>query len=240
MTRLDLTHLLNDSRLECSPTVANSCMNRERRASGGNSYEKELSFNPIEFLEQRLRSRETIAWLDLCCGSGGALIDAATHFGSLGLGSRVSLVGIDLVRMFAGHDGLAGLRLVECPALDWTPVHVYDLITCVHGMHYIGDKLRLLQLASSWLAGDGLFLANLDPCNLRFEDGRSAARTIIRGLRKRGFLFNPRRHLIRLTGKKQIDLPYSYRGADDKAGPNYTGQTAVTSYYSQSTDSRIR
>ena len=28
-----------------------------------------------------------------------------------------------------------------------------------------------------------------------------------------------------------MDLPYRYLGADDRAGPNYTGQPAVDSYY---------
>jgi len=28
-----------------------------------------------------------------------------------------------------------------------------------------------------------------------------------------------------------ITLPYGYLGADDQAGPNYTGQAAVDSYY---------
>lgn len=114
-----LTHLLNDTWLERLSTVANSRMNRERGCRGGNSYVKELSFDPIEFLEERLRSREAIGWLDICCGSGTALIEAACHFGSLGFGSRVSMVGIDLVNMFAGHGDLDGLELVECSAMHW-------------------------------------------------------------------------------------------------------------------------
>ena len=28
-----------------------------------------------------------------------------------------------------------------------------------------------------------------------------------------------------------MNLPYRYLGADDQAGPNYTGQPAVDSYY---------
>jgi len=30
-----------------------------------------------------------------------------------------------------------------------------------------------------------------------------------------------------------VDLPYTYLGADDRAGANYTGQPAVHSYYRQ-------
>jgi SAM-dependent methyltransferase len=214
-------------------------MNRERGCRGGNSYVKELSFNPIEYLEERLRSQTSaIAWLDLCCGSGKALIEAARHFRSFGFGSRLSIVGIDLVNMFAGHSDLAGLELVECSAMHWRPDREYDLITSVHGLHYIGDKLALLQRAASWLTRDGVFIANLDPSNLRLEDSRSAPRTIISNLRKHGFTFYPRKRLIRLNGRKEIDLRYSYLGADDKAGPNHTGQPAVTSYYSKHKDSR--
>jgi len=214
-------------------------MNRERGCRGGNSYVKELSFDPIEFLEARLRSREAIAWLDICCGAGTALIEAAGHFGSLGFGSRVSIVGIDLVNMFAGHGDFAGLELVECSAMHWRPDREYDLITSVQGLHYIGDKLALLQIAASWLTRDGVFIANLDPSNLRFEDSSSGARTILANLRKHGFIFNSRKRLIRLNGKKEIELRYSYLGGDDKAGPNHTGQPAVTSYYSKCKDSRV-
>jgi len=234
-----LTHLLNDSWLERSSTVANSRMNRERGCRGGNSYVKELSFDPIEFLEARLRSREAIAWLDICCGAGTALIEAAGHLGSLGFGSRTSIVGIDLVNVFAGHGDLAGLELVECSAMHWRPDREYDLITSVHGLHYIGDKLALLQRAASWLTRDGVFIANLDPSNLRLEDRHSAVRTIISNLRKHGFVFNSRKRLIRLNGKKEIELPYWYLGGDDKAGPNHTGQPAVTSYYSRHKNPRV-
>ena len=34
----------------------------------------------------------------------------------------------------------------------WRPERAYDLITCVHGLHYIGDKLGLVARAASWLA----------------------------------------------------------------------------------------
>lgn len=32
-----------------------------------------------------------------------------------------------------------------------------------------------------------------------------------------------------------MSLPYTYLGADDRAGPNYTNQPAVHSYYATST-----
>ena len=52
--------LLDDKRLESSSVVANSMMNRQRRCLGGNSYQKELSFNPIEFLSARLSQQKTV------------------------------------------------------------------------------------------------------------------------------------------------------------------------------------
>ena len=74
-----------------------------------------------------------------------------------------------------------GLQLICTPAACWQPALRFDLITCVHGLHYIGDKLGLLTRAASW----------------------------------------PSRSL----------LPYTYLGADDGAGPGYTGQPAVWSHY---------
>ncbi|GAB3891420.1 hypothetical protein GCM10029964_064560 [Kibdelosporangium lantanae] len=38
---------------------------------------------------------------------------------------------------------------------------------------------------------------------------------------------------LRRTGHRQVHLPVQYLGADDQAGPNYTGQPAVNSYYGE-------
>ncbi|HEX8629318.1 MAG TPA: hypothetical protein VF755_14225 [Catenuloplanes sp.] len=40
-----------------------------------------------------------------------------------------------------------------------------------------------------------------------------------------------RRRRISRTGPAQVRLAYTYLGADDHAGANYTGQPAVDSYY---------
>ena len=40
-------------------------------------------------------------------------------------------------------------------------------------------------------------------------------------------------HRITCTGHRHINLPYRYLGADDRAGPNYTGQPAVCSLYAE-------
>ncbi|MEZ5429508.1 MAG: hypothetical protein R2747_24905, partial [Pyrinomonadaceae bacterium] len=61
-----MSNLLNNTALERSPTVANSLMNRERGCLGGNSYQKELSFDIPDFLRSRLKTGKPVAWLDIC------------------------------------------------------------------------------------------------------------------------------------------------------------------------------
>jgi hypothetical protein len=100
-------------------------------------------------------------------------------------------------------------------------------------LHYIGDKLGLIQNAAFWLKEDGVFLANLDPDNLKFPNGASAGTKMVRDLRKVGFEYHVRKHLIVCEGRKVFTLTYQYLGADDAAGPNYTGQAAVNSHYDQ-------
>jgi hypothetical protein len=50
-------------------------------------------------------------------------------------------------------------------------------------------------------------------------------------LREAGFGYDSRTHRIRRTGPFTGTLPFRYLGADDRAGPNYTGQPAVHSVY---------
>lgn len=69
------------SELEQSDIVANSRMNRERACVGPNSYAREMGFDPLAFLQTRLCTQERVAWLDLCCGRGRALIQAARRGG---------------------------------------------------------------------------------------------------------------------------------------------------------------
>jgi SAM-dependent methyltransferase len=207
-------------------------MNRERGCVGANSYARELGFDPLQFLHTRLRSHEQAAWLDLCCGRGRALIEVAQQFASQRPSPRVTLVGIDLVGLFDPvPPALDGLRLEEASAAVWEPGRTFDLITCVHGLHYIGDKLGLIRRAAAWLAPEGMFLAHLDLDNLKQEDGSPAGRRVAKQLRKNGFDYHSRRHLLVRTGPCIFDLGCEYLGADDAAGPNYTGQPAVDSYY---------
>lgn len=44
--------------------------------------------------------------------------------------------------------------------------------------------------------------------------------------------YHARRKLIICEGPRDININLTYMGADDNAGPNYTGQAAVDSYYS--------
>jgi hypothetical protein len=81
------------------------------------------------------------------------------------------------------------------------------------------------------LADDGLFAANLDPANLKLGYGRSASRRFSSGLRRVGLSYEARRRPVACRGRKEADFPYRYLGADDRAGPNYTVQPAVDSYY---------
>jgi hypothetical protein len=46
--------------------------------------------------------------------------------------------------------------------------------------------------------------------------------------------FNGRNHRLTVTGRQQYDFPYRFAGYDSAAGPNYTHQDAVDSYYDKS------
>ena len=74
-------------------------------------------------------------------------------------------------------------------------------------------------------------MANLDLANLKLADGRAAGRKVAPDLRRAGLDYDRRRRLVVCRGRRVVDLPYRYLGADDRAGPNYTGQPAVDSYY---------
>lgn len=224
--------LLGDDELERSAVVANCRMNRERGLVGSNGYAVEIGFDPLDLLRERVAAGGTSTWLDLCCGSGKALIEAARIVQEEGFAPNIEVVGVDLVRMFLRPDpGLTCLRLVEASLSTWHPGRRFDLITCVHGLHYVGDKLGLIARAASWLTNDGMFVASLDLHNLKLGDGKPAGRRVAPELRRSGLGYDPRKRLFRCEGRKTMDLPFLYLGASDQAGPNYTGQPAVDSHY---------
>lgn len=53
-------------------------MNRERDLTGPNGYDIEIGFQLVEFLRDKVAANGTARWLDLCCGTGKALTQAAT------------------------------------------------------------------------------------------------------------------------------------------------------------------
>jgi SAM-dependent methyltransferase len=221
--------LLADDELERSSTVANRCMNRERSLRGPNGYARELGFDPAGLLRQHAAARSVARWLDLCCGSGQALIEAAQEFHRACL-TNIEIVGVDLVGMFAPAPSDLPLRRVEASLSHWRPQGEFDLITCVHGLHYIGDKLALVGRAAAWLTPEGLFVANLDLANLHLPP-LATKRQLAAELRRLGLEYDARRKLLRCDGERKLDIPWQYVGADLNAGPNYTGQPAVTSHY---------
>lgn len=203
--------LLDDESLWRSSVVANCEMNRER---GLASYRRELGID--------LALRPGARWVDLCCGSGKALAEAARE--------DVTIVGVDLVDHHVS--ARPGLSFVVVPVDQWEPDAPVDLVTCVHGLHYVGDKLGLLVRAASWLASGGRFVANFDVASVRRADGSPFGRVLTKALREAGFSYDNRTRRISYTGGGRPWLPFGYLGADDAAGPNYTGQPAVHSYYS--------
>ncbi|GAA2741806.1 class I SAM-dependent methyltransferase [Kitasatospora cinereorecta] len=215
--------LLSDGELERSPVVANRTMNRERTLTGVNSYARELGFDPVEELAWR---GGAASWLDLCSGEGRALAVAATR-----LPPDAVLTGVDLVGPLGRPPAAPNLRLVVASLAEWEPDRRYDLITCVHGLHYLGDKLGVLTRIASWLGPQGLFAGHLDPASLRRADGSDLGRRALAALRAAGFAYAPRRHLLTLRGGRAVDLPFAYLGADADAGPNVTGQPGIASHY---------
>ncbi|KOV82064.1 trans-aconitate 2-methyltransferase [Nocardia sp. NRRL S-836] len=202
--------LLDDEALWRSSVVANCAMNRERGLAG---YRRELGTD--------LALPPGTRWVDLCCGSGRALAEAARD--------DVTITGVDLVDHHVPER--PGLRFVTAPADRWEPPAPVDLVTCVHGLHYVGDKLCLLTRAVSWLAPGGRFIANFDVASVRRADGSAYGRVLTTALRAAGFVYDNRKRLVSFTGAGRPALPFDYLGADDRAGPNYTGQPAVHSRY---------
>ncbi|WP_225729429.1 MULTISPECIES: trans-aconitate 2-methyltransferase [unclassified Nocardia] len=229
----DSRRLLDDAALERSSVVANNAMNRGRGLSGPNSYAKELGFDPYQRLVETYcaATASTVIWIDVCCGSGRALLAAEERFAGELPDAGVRLVGIDLVDYYLAPPRTSRLRFFTTQATTWRPDGPADLVTCVHGLHYIGDKLALLAAMASWLAPHGTFAAHFDPDTIRHADGSSAARQVLAVLRAADMTYDRRRHRISSRGPRSICFPVTYLGADDRDGPGYTGQPAVASYY---------
>ncbi|MEU6148881.1 methyltransferase domain-containing protein [Actinosynnema sp. NPDC047251] len=224
-----MERLLDNEELERSSVVANRDMNRERGLAGSNGYGRELGLDVAAFLAGRAAARSgMVEWLDLCCGTGTALLECAAAVADPG----VRITGVDLVDHFAGPP-VPGVESVTASVASWRPDRAFDLITCVHGLHYVGDKLGVPARSASWLADDGVLAANLDLAAIRSERGTAWGRPLSAAVRAAGFDYDARRRRVGCVGRREVSLPFGYLGADDRAGPNYTGQPAVYSYYTR-------
>lgn len=94
------------------------------------------------------------------------------------------------------------------------PTRTFDLITCLHGLHYVGDKLAVLTRTAGWLTPAGRLVADLGLSSIRLPDGRPAGQRLTARLRAAGFSYDSRRRRISCTGRRDARLPYSYLGAD--------------------------
>lgn len=219
--------LLSENQLHLSAVVANNRMNRKRQATGINSYEKEFKFKPEDFLEDCLRKNGKASWADICCGEGNALIQTAqtlqTKFGK----HSIRLLGIDLVDAYSGiPEQLHCLHFQTCAVAEWQATEAFDLITCVHGLHYVGDKLKTIEKCCAALTTEGLFIANFDYETVKCHTNLKTL------LKKSGLQYNSRTRILSCKGKKSVSFKLKFLGANDKAGPNYTGQEGVDSHYS--------
>lgn len=208
--------LLSDKELEGSSTVAHASMNRGRNLQGVNSYTKDLGLNPIEVLKDKEAS-----WLDLCCGEGKALVQASQ------LLPNTKIVGLDLVPMFQNTSDLANISLQAVNVLKYQPDTQFDLITCVHGLHYIGDKIALLCQIAKWLKKDGIFQANFEAKFVSINNNKPGWRP-----QSLGFKYNSKRRILSGRGPMPtLATDLKYLGSDDQNQNNYLGLKVVQSYY---------
>ena len=215
--------------LEKSLVVANCRMNRGRGLRGINSYERELKFDLLSYAKACHLKTGGFRWLDICCGEGYALKEMLDEFPEPQR-AGVDLVGIDLVGRFVVEDR-PGMTLLEKSFIRWEQNATFDLITCVHGLHYMGDKLRAIDKALSYLAPGGLFLGNLDMAEFKGPHGENYSSIVGRKFSVSRLKYCRQRRVLRGVWPVRLDFSYDYLGFDDGRGPNYTGQESVDGYY---------
>lgn len=218
--------------LLASSTVANATMNRGRGLSGVNSYERELRFSLTDFLAERVRERGAAIWYDACCGQGRALVEAGRQFADAGWADQVQIIGVDLVSMFT-PDEVPNVTLRTADVAAFALEQPADLITCVHGLHYLSDKLGFLQNAYTMLAPGGLLLGHLDANNVLSEDtGLPIWRQAARHAAKHGVVPELKNHVLRVKrGEAPLDFGVTFQGGSVSEEPNYTGITVLNSWY---------
>ena len=102
----------------------------------------------MNFLENRV-GQTPIRWLDLCCGEGNALIQAATYFQNQHPSLPIQFEGIDLVNFFSNTHGIENLKLTTTNLANWQSTQQYDLITIVHGFALFGRQNWLAKKSSN-------------------------------------------------------------------------------------------
>jgi SAM-dependent methyltransferase len=230
--------------VDISDIVVNAAMNRGRGFAGVNSYTRDLKqFDITAFLQERLKTNHAkmAYWLDACCGEGRALTEATRLWDHTDWGKCIEIIGLDLWDDLPAPqdfpDGPA-LRFVAADAAVWNPDAPLDLITCVHGLHYLPDKIGFLERAYSWLAADGgLLLAHLDTENIRQHESETAVwPTLSRRARQQGVSLHLSNHLLRM--ERTLDSPdtvtfgVNFVGRTVSERPNVSGMTVIDSWYS--------
>lgn len=228
--------LLPENELIWSPVVANNRMNRERQANGVNSYEKEVGFRPEDWLLEVLATQPVAHWLDVCCGKANALVQTAQNLADHQ--DRLRLHGLDLVEFFAPIPAhLQCIQLFTGSIVQWLPpLPSYHFISCIHGLHYVGDKLKAIAQLMQWLAPEGKLVASFDLASVQVKNDPQGNQ-VLAWFAKVGIAYNDQQKLIsaQASSPHLLHFPIAYLGADDKAGKNYTGQEAVVSYYGEET-----
>ncbi len=226
--------LLRADELLSSAVVANSTMNRGRGLSGVNSYERDLHFAILPFLAARVQEQGSALWYDACCGQGRALVEAGRQLAAIDWGGCVQIVGADLVGMFT-PERAPSVSLMAADVAAFRPDRPADLVTCVHGLHYLGDTLGFLESAHEMLAPGGLFLGHLDPKNIRLADSAvSAWRQAARQAHTNGVAVDLKNHILRFErASTPLRFGMSYQGASVSETPNYTSITVIDSWYTQ-------
>ena len=206
-----------------SEIVANSVMNRERCLAGVNSYARELRFDPLDWLAHRVKARGRAVWYDACCGEGRALREASATVAETVCGDAYRFIGVDLVTAFSTPK--SGPSLFAADVMTFAPEEPVDLITFVHGLHYLSNKLAFLEHAYRLLAPGGLLIGHLDLNNVRLASGEPLSKRIFEGNSHRdGTPLSLSRHLLKIE-KTAPTLSFGLRwiGASISEKTNYTG-----------------
>lgn len=226
--------LLNDEALLASETVTNGAMNRGRALTGVNSYERELRMDIGAFLARRVEERGQALWYDACCGEGRALREAIALWADQSWASRVQILGVDLWDGFVPVSASGSVRFVAADVTTFDPDTEADLVTCVHGIHYLGDKLAFLERCYACLAPGGVFVGHLDSDSLRFapDPAVSTWANLLRRTRSGGAAAEYRKHVLRIE-KNAATLRFGmlYAGASIAERPNFSGMIGIDSWY---------